>query len=75
MRNISKKDAKGDLMDNKYCNDCPHCSYQFWKEPGDFIFQSDRYCSLVSENGEHKLLESWCTTGDKTQIPEWCPLK
>ena len=76
-------------MKYKYCNDCPNCVYCMWREPGDFIYQSNRYCGLVKEDRENlekdectandktdlKLLDIWCTTGDKTIPPDWCPLR
>ena len=76
-------------MKYEYCNDCPNCDYRMWQEPGDFIYQSNRYCRLVKEDREDfekhectandntdlKLLDFWCTTGDRTIPPDWCPLK
>ena len=63
------------MDDNNYCDDCPECHYEWFREPGDFIFQSNRYCRLAPEDGKYKLLESWCVTRDRTKIPSWCPLK
>ena len=77
-------------MKYERCNDCPHCKHIQWLEPGDFIYQHDRYCSLVEEDRDNvklskyanyippkhmKLLHIWCTTGDITVPPDWCPLK
>ena len=67
--------ALAENIPEEHCNHCPHCLYEWFQEPGDFIYQSDRYCKIFKENGKPKLLASWCTTGDRTKIPNWCPLK
>ena len=63
------------MDDIKYCDDCDDCHYEWFQETGDIIFQSNRYCQLVKEDGKYKQVDRWCTTGDRTKIPSWCPLK